>query len=215
MVDELVVAAPKDPVHQSAAGQQVVEFLGAVLPAFGRSPHLDDPDQHEQVEAGDQVEEHRRDDGADDPAGGLEAVPEPRGGRSGHRDAHRQRQHDGGVAQGEEEPHPQWALAFLQQVAGGVIDGGDVVGVEGVAQPEPVGQRPGPGEDQGALAVAEVVVAGLGVVVVEHPESHDVQQRHEPEQPGQPRDLIAGESGPLGVGRYRARCRGGGAVGVG
>lgn len=46
----------------------------------------------------------------------------------------RQREDDAGVTQRKEETDPQRALPVAQQLAGGVVDGGDVIGVEGVPQ---------------------------------------------------------------------------------
>ena len=62
-------------------------------------------------------------------------------GRDG--DGQGQADDHGRMAQGEEEPDAERPLAPLHQVAGGVVDGRDVVGVEGVAQPEAVGQTAG------------------------------------------------------------------------
>ena len=54
-----------------------------------------------------------------------------------------------GVAEGEEEPGAQRALAVGHQLAGGVVDGGDVIGVEGVPDAE------GPGGEGHPEAEAE------------------------------------------------------------
>ncbi len=43
------------------------------------------------------------------------------------------------MAQGEEQPDAGGLAALADQLACGVVDGGDVVGVEGVPQPENVG----------------------------------------------------------------------------
>jgi hypothetical protein len=45
------------------------------------------------------------------------------------------------MSEREKQPHRHRALAVLAQLAGDVVDGGDVVGIEGVAQTEKVGQR--------------------------------------------------------------------------
>ena len=42
--------------------------------------------------------------------------------------------HDGGMAEGEEEPDRDGAAALMHQLAGDVVDGGDVVGVDGMAE---------------------------------------------------------------------------------
>ena len=73
---------------------------------------------------------------------------------------HGQREHDGGVAEGEEEADAQRPLAVVDQLAGGVVDGGDVVGVERVPHAQGVGQDPGPeAEDLGS---GDVVVPADG-----------------------------------------------------
>ena len=69
---------------------------------------------------------------------------------------HREREHDAGVAEGEEEPDGQRPLALGDQLAGGVVDRGDVVGVEGVPHAEGVGQRAGADAEDRRLA--DVVV---------------------------------------------------------
>jgi hypothetical protein len=51
------------------------------------------------------------------------------------------RDDDRGVAEGEEEADAQRPLALVHQLAGGVVDGGDVVGVEGVPHAEGVGEH--------------------------------------------------------------------------
>ena len=62
----------------------------------------------------------------------------------------RDQQHHGRVAEREEEAHADRLLALLQQLARGVVDGRDVVGVEGVAQPEGVGEAAEP--EKGGVA---------------------------------------------------------------
>src|SRR5207248_9680639 len=52
-----------------------------------------------------------------------------------------------GGAQGEEEAHADRLAALLERLAGGVVDGRDVVGVEGMAQAERVGQ-PAQGQER-------------------------------------------------------------------
>ncbi len=111
--------------------------------AFGEPPHPDDADQHGQVEGCDEVQEAARHQGADDPASPLERPLEGlclgdhqgQGGDEG--------EHDGGVAEGEEEADSKGPFALLQQIAGGVVDRGDLVGVERVPQPEGVGKSAG------------------------------------------------------------------------
>ena len=73
---------------------------------------------------------------------------------------HGQEEDDRGVAEGEEVADAERALAVVDQLAGGVVDGGDVVGVEGVAHAQGVGQHAGPEAED--LVRADVVVAADG-----------------------------------------------------
>ena len=67
---------------------------------------------------------------------------EARGERRGReRDADRQRDHHGRVAERKEEADPDRALALLHQFAGDVVDRGDVIGVDRMAQAERVGEQ--------------------------------------------------------------------------
>ncbi len=193
-VDELVVTALEDPVHEAAVGQQYIEFFLLVAAGLRLPPHLDDANQHHQVEGGDEVQEAGRDHGADDPAGAREALLEPACRLGRERDPDRQREDDAGVPEREEEADPERAFALLQQVPGGVVDGADVIGVEGMPQPEAIGEGGRAGEYQVPLAVAEQVILRLRVVVVEQPEPGKVQRRHKPEQTRKPRDLVPAET---------------------
>ena len=86
-------------------------------------------------------------------------------GPGGQRDAHADRDHDGRVAQREEEPGAQWPLAVGHQLPRHVVDRRDVIGVERVPQPE----RPrGDGDTE---ADAE-----LGVVEMMRQDNQDKQR---------------------------------------
>ena len=50
---------------------------------------------------------------------------------------------DGRMAEREEQADADRALAFLHQLARDVVDGGDMVGVDRMAQPEHVGEQRG------------------------------------------------------------------------
>jgi hypothetical protein len=89
------------------------------------------------------------------------------------------------VTQGEEEPDGQRALALADQLAGGVVDRRDVVGVERVPHAQRVGQRPGTDPEDRRLADL-VVAAERGRQ--HHPARHV--------QPGHRRDHAA-QAGPL------------------
>ena len=64
-------------------------------------------------------------------------------------------EHDRRVPEREEEADAHRALAVLQQLAGRVVDRGDVVGVEGVAEAEGVGERAETGERRVGARVVE------------------------------------------------------------
>ena len=73
-----------------------------------------------------------------------------------------EREDDGGVAEGEPEADRERLAAGVvgEQLARGVVDRGDVVGVEGVAQAEGVGQdADADGEDGVVAAEREVLRA--------------------------------------------------------
>ncbi len=84
--------------------------------------------------------------------------------RGGERDRGRGQHHHAGMAEREEESDADRALALLHQLARDVVDGGDMIGIDGMARAEAVGQqrgaeqdgitakrgeRPGPGEKIG------------------------------------------------------------------
>ncbi len=119
-------------------------------------------------------------DRPDDPGDGVQGgvvvadlpgeCPDPEPEQEGQGEHHRR------VAEGEPEPDRQRSAAAVgEQLAGGVVDRGDVVGVEGVPQAEGVG---------------------------EHAEPQDVQQRDEPEHAGERPAVVAVEGGtpPAGGG---------------
>ena len=75
----------------------------------------------------------------------------PASARTPNASSRHEPEHDAGVPEGEPEADRQRPLALGHQLAGGVVDGGDVVGVEGVPHAERVRgdararrRRPGP-----------------------------------------------------------------------
>ena len=72
------------------------------------------------------------------------------------REQEREREHDRRVPEREPEPDAQRPLAFAHQLAGGVVDRGDVVGVEGVAHPERVGGDADPDRERSRRSEAVV-----------------------------------------------------------
>ena len=98
---------------------------------------VDQPDQNEKA-SGD-----RRADERPDRFEVREPMPGPPGDQ-GHRQGHQE--HDRGMPQREVEPHPQRILPLLDQLAHRVVDGRDVIRIEGVAEPEDVCENPEPQE---------------------------------------------------------------------
>ena len=76
-----------------------------------------------------------------DPADLLDRIEARRERRGGERDADRHQHHDGRVTEREEEADADWTLALLHQLAGDVVDRGDMIGVDRVAQAERIGQQ--------------------------------------------------------------------------
>ncbi len=161
------------------------------MPAPHVPEHPQDPEQDSEVDRGDEVEEATGDGGADPAGDGVQggAVVLDLPGQRTYPDAEqeRQREDDRGVAEGEEEPDRQRPLAVGHQLAGGVVDRGDVVGVEGVAQTQGVGGDPE--ADAEHLAVGPEVVVPRG----------DDRDQSEPADHVQPDDDAghAGHARPL------------------
>ena len=92
------------------------------------------------------------------------------------REQERQHEHHGGVPEGEPEAHAERPLAFGHQLAGGVVDRGDVVRIEGVAKAEGVGGQADP--DREGAAASEPVVPGRDELD-QGDEADDVQGDHD------------------------------------
>ena len=161
------------PVHEAPVLQLLLELLLVVVAVAHLAEHRDDASQDHDVEEGDEVEESGRDDGAEDPAELLEPRSVVRD-RPIHRllgddDARPDGDHDGRVAEREEVADAERLLSLVHQLAGGVVDRRDVVGVEGVAQPERVGQH--------RHADAQALVVAGDDEDDEDPEPDDVEQQ--------------------------------------
>ena len=108
---------------------------------------VEDAEEDEQVDDANGVEEDARDRGPNDGGpgvqrrGGIADCPversDPGVERDGETEDHTR------VAEGEPEPNAERSATVVEEFAGGVVNGGQVVGVEGVAHPEGVGQDPG------------------------------------------------------------------------
>ena len=109
--------------------------------------HPVDVDEDDEVDRPDHQQEHRRDRRPDEAADLLEpreVADEAR--RDGDQD--RQGDDDRRVPEREEQPHRNRALAVLHQLAGRVVDRGDMVGIDRMAQAEGVGQEGGRQQDR-------------------------------------------------------------------
>jgi len=132
---------PQDAVDQPAIVEALLERRLVVLAASHVAKDAHDPGEDDEVDGRDDVQERPGHARADVPAHVVQLrafaahLTRHRPGEEGEREG--QGEHDRRVPEGEEEPDRERALAVGHELAGGVVDGGDVVGVEGVAQAEP------------------------------------------------------------------------------
>src|SRR3977135_1698096 len=77
------------------------------------------------------------------------------------------------MAQREEQADAERPLALLHQLARDIVDGGDVIGVDGVAQAEAVGRR----AEQQRLVMEQQERPRPGVQVGRHEQSVDAEER--------------------------------------
>ena len=198
---------PEDAVEEAALVELALE-LGLVVPAV---PHLaedpDDADEGGEVDQPDRQQEGAADQGAPD-AGellqrGAVVADAPRERPHAQRDAEDHHEDDRGVPEAEPEADAHRALALGHQLAGGVVDGGDVVGVEGVPHAEGVRRE----AEADAEHLAADVVAVRGDDAHEQAPPEQVQEEHEAQRPDQAGLLARGEApagGPVEGGRRHA-----------
>jgi hypothetical protein len=72
-------------------------------------------------------------------------------GQGGGSDDNGTYNHDGGMAEGEHQAHGHRLFSLLHELAGHIVDGGNVVGINGVAQSETVGEKRGAEKDGKAV----------------------------------------------------------------
>ena len=135
---------PEDAGQQAAAGEQQIELLLVDRLAAAR-PAKTAPDaaQDDEIDGGDGEQEKRRSAGADDAADFFEfgkAALQRERRRRDRRDRKRNGQR---MAEREEQADRIRPLAFLHQLAHHIVDGGDVVGIDGMAQAEHISQEGG------------------------------------------------------------------------
>ena len=143
MVDDPEQPA-EDPGHQPARQQLVFEAGAVVLARAHAAVDADDVDQDQQVQQPDENQESARDDGSHGAAyvAKLAVVADDalHDGPDGKAERNSDKKDDGGVPKREEEPDTHRLVPALQQLAGRVVDRRDVVGIEGMAQAECVGE---------------------------------------------------------------------------
>ena len=144
-----------------------------------------DRQQNDEIGGGDDKQKNRRDQRADGAADELEAVEAAFERAGGQRDDGGGEHHDGRMAEREEEADADRPLALLHQLARHVVDRRDMVGIDGVAQTERIGQeggadqhriiakrdqRPNPGQNIGGdqqTKNADQLVAEFRVPIIE------------------------------------------------
>ena len=126
MLDDAEQAA-EDPRHQPTGGQLVLETLAIVLTVAHPPIDPDEVDEDEQVEDADEDQKGAGDRGADRAADAAQlstiadhTLHDPLDCES---QSDRDHEHDSGMAEGEEESHPDRLLTSLEQPACRVVDG--------------------------------------------------------------------------------------------
>src|SRR5262249_41635921 len=134
---------PEHARQQTAAGEQMIELmLGnrfAAARALKAAPHLA---QNELDKSNSQQEKYRR-AGADYAADHLERMKLALE-REGHTDNHRDRDGDDErMAEREKQSGRDRPFAFLHQLAHDIVDCRDMIGIDGMAKPEHIGEERG------------------------------------------------------------------------
>jgi hypothetical protein len=171
----------QNAAEESAGGQRLLQFRLVELAAAQSVEDPQDADQCDQVQRPDQVEEATGSQRAEQAEGlpGAGVVGDQGGHHvraGGHQDG--QDEDRRRVAHGEPEAHRFRTPPVRHQFAGGVVDGGDVVGVDAVAQAVGVGGQP---ETDAEHLGADLVLV-RGDQQEQRAEGDRVHQRHEPEQ---------------------------------
>ena len=135
---------PEQAAEQTALRQQMIEVVlgeGAAAAYVPKGPI--DAQQNKQIGGGDEKQKDRRHQRADHAADQLERREAPFESAGRKRDRGGREHDDGRVAEREEQADRNRPLAILHQLARHVVDRRDVVGIDGVAQPERVGEKRG------------------------------------------------------------------------
>jgi len=154
----------EQPRQQPTRVQHLVEVLLDIdLAAPDAAERAVNRAQHHQVDAGDHEQEQRGNAGRDDAADLPELLEAALHRRRGQRDDPGAQGDHGRVPNREPEADRHRALAILHQLAGHVIDCGDMVGVDRVAQAETVGDQRGAEQDRLLMEQRERPNPGGGV----------------------------------------------------
>src|SRR5450631_1257847 len=96
------------------------------------------------------------------------------------------------MAEGEVEPHAEGSLAIADELAGGVVNGRNVVGVKGVPYAERVCQHAGTHAEEARLVDVVVTVQRSG----QHAPAENVQAEDEQRHPTDAGPFPRGQAGP-------------------
>jgi len=130
------------PADEAAALGQAVELVGRQSSA-GAQATEGQPQRAQDDQVGDRQRKQQqcrdaRSDDAADAAQFLEAFPQHGGARGNARDG---QGHHGRMSKGEVETQRERRAAFPAQLAGHRINGGDMVGIDGVTQAKTIGDQ--------------------------------------------------------------------------
>src|SRR5690242_2907449 len=132
----------EDTTQHAADGPADRELLcadGALRwTASHAAPRTQRIQKHEQIQDGDGVQEESRDGGCEQPADRPNRRQLAANGACTQRQRERQCEHDGRVPEREEEADTVRAAPLANQRPCGAIDGGDVIRIESVSEPEDV-----------------------------------------------------------------------------
>ncbi|MGY4597950.1 pyruvate/2-oxoglutarate dehydrogenase complex dihydrolipoamide acyltransferase (E2) component [Bradyrhizobium sp. GM22.5] len=133
----------EQPRQQSAAGEQRIKLRGVVDALRARDPERPpQAGEDDQVDGRDHQQEQRRHRRADEAADVLEQAVAAKAHQA-QREQHGRDHNHGGMTKREIETNAARRIAGLHQLAHDVVDGRDVVGIDGVAQAEHPGKQRG------------------------------------------------------------------------
>ena len=133
---------PEEARQKSAAGEQDVEILVDIRSAVAHAhKRAINGRQDNDVDDGNAEQKQSRDQRADDAAHHARPVHAVLQGKRGRGNGRRAQHHDGRVPQRKHEAYRDRPLSLLHQLARHVVDGGNVIGIDRVAQAEAVGQQ--------------------------------------------------------------------------